>query len=126
MSDQTDAHWDQTVDILVVGSGNGGLTAALTNYEMGSKDVLVIEKAAKVGGTSATSGGGIWIPCNHYAEASGAEDSLDEAREYLRHTLEGEDIPAELVESYLVNGPKMLKFLHDRSQVRYESLAHYP
>ena len=55
MSDQTDAHWDQTVDILVVGSGNGGLTAALTNYEMGSKDVLVIEKAAKVGGTSATS-----------------------------------------------------------------------
>ena len=126
MVDHQDASWDHIVDVLVVGSGNGGLTAAVANHEMGSKDVLVIEKADKIGGTSATSGGGIWIPCNRYAQEAGAEDSLEEAREYLKHTLEGEDIPAELVESYLENGPKMVDFLHKCSHVRYESLDHYP
>ena len=60
--DHQDASWDHAVDVLVVGSGNGGLTAAVANHEMGSKDVLVIEKADKIGGTSATSGGGIWVP----------------------------------------------------------------
>ena len=55
-------NWDREVDVLVVGTGNGGLTAAVCNWEMGTKDVLIIEKQDKVGGTSATSGGGIWIP----------------------------------------------------------------
>ncbi len=126
MTDQKMQPWDHSVDVIVVGSGNGGLTAALSNYEMGSRDVLVIEKADKIGGTSATSGGGIWIPCSHYARECGAEDSLEEAREYLEHTLAGEDIPPELVDAYLANGPKMLQFLHDRTRVRYESLDHYP
>ncbi|NNL10844.1 MAG: FAD-binding protein [Pseudomonadales bacterium] len=124
--DQDAQAFDHSVVVLVVGTGNGGLTSAVCNYEMGSRDVLVIEKADKVGGTSATSGGGIWIPCSHYAKECGAEDSLQEAREYLRQTLEGEDVPPELVDAYLENGPKMLRFLHDRSQVRYESLDHYP
>lgn len=119
-------HWDRSVDVLVVGSGNGGLTAAIASYEMGSREVLVVEKAAKVGGTSAVSGGGIWIPCSHYAQECGAEDSLEDAREYLRGALAGEDIPEELIDNYLQNGPKMLRFLHDRTRVRYESLAHYP
>ena len=122
----TQSEWDFSVDVLVVGSGNGGLTAAICNYEMGSTDVLVIEKAAKVGGTSATSGGGIWVPCSRYAKAAGAEDSLDDARAYLKYTLEGEDVPWELVESYLVNGPKMLDFMHERTDMRYVSLEHYP
>ena len=100
--------WDRSVDLLVVGTGNGGLTAAVCNYEMGTKDILVIDKADKVGGTSSSSGGGIWVPCNHYAQEAGASDSLDEAREYLRQTLDGEDVPEELIESYLQNGPKML------------------
>ena len=51
-------NWDREVDVLVVGTGNGGLTAAVCNWEMGTKDVLIIEKQDKVGGTSATSGGG--------------------------------------------------------------------
>ena len=123
MSEQT---WDRSVELLVVGTGNGGLTAAVCNYEMGTKDVLVIEKANEVGGTSSSSGGGIWIPCSHYAQAAGAQDSLEEAREYLRQTLEGEDVPPELIDNYLENGPKMLRFLHDRTPVRYESLDHYP
>ena len=69
--------WDKTVDVVIVGSGNGGLTNALCNYEMGSKDLLVIEKTAQYGGTSAIGGGGVWIPCNHYAVAAGAEDNIE-------------------------------------------------
>ena len=64
----TESTWDREVDVLVVGTGNGGLTAAICNWELGTKNVLIIEKADKVGGTSATSGGGIWIPNNHYAK----------------------------------------------------------
>ena len=51
--------WDREVDVLVVGTGNGASTSALCNWEMGSKDILIVEKTDKVGGTSASSGGGI-------------------------------------------------------------------
>ena len=118
--------WDREVDVLVVGTGNGALTSALCNWEMGSKDLLIVEKTDKVGGTSASSGGGIWIPANHYAKACGAEDSIEDAKTYLMGTLFGEDVPEEMIDAYLENGPKMLKFLVDRTDVRYESLEHYP
>jgi len=118
--------WDREVDVLVVGTGNGGLTAAVCNWEMGTKDVLIIEKQDKVGGTSATSGGGIWIPNSHYAKEAGAEDNLQDAKAYLMNTLFGEDVPEEMIDIYLEKAPEMLKFLHDRTDVRYESLAEYP
>ncbi len=120
------AEFDREVDVLVVGTGNGGLTAAVCNWELGSKDVLIIEKADKVGGTSATSGGGIWIPVNHYAKEAGASDSPEDAKTYLTNTLFGEDVPEELIDTYIENAPKMLRFLHDKSDVRYISLEHYP
>ena len=119
-------NWDREVDVLVVGTGNGGLTAAVCNWEMGTKDVLIIEKQDKVGGTSATSGGGIWIPNSHYAKEVGAEDSPDAAKAYLMNTLFGEDVPEEMIDIYLEKAPEMLKYLHDRTDVRYESLAEYP
>jgi 3-oxosteroid 1-dehydrogenase len=121
-----DTPWDYSVDVLVVGSGNGAMTAALCNYEMGSKDVLVVEKADKYGGTSGVSGGGVWIPCNRYAKAAGADDSIDNAKQYLQHTLAGRDVPQELVDTYLDNGFKMVDFMHERTQMRYQTLAHYP
>jgi 3-oxosteroid 1-dehydrogenase len=111
---------------LVVGSGNGALTAALCAYELGVRDVLVIEKSPLYGGTSATSGGGIWIPCSRYARAAGATDSYEEALEYVRGSTPAGAVPPELQETYLREGPRMLDFLHERTRVRYESLAHYP
>ena len=121
-----DVKWDQEVDVLVVGTGNGALTAALCNWEMGTRDVLIIEKTDKVGGTSATSGGGIWIPVNHYAKACGAEDSPEDAKKYLMGTLFGEDVPEEMIDTYIEQSPRMLRFLADRTDVVYESLEHYP
>ena len=118
--------FDHEVDVLVVGSGNGALTAALCAHELGSRDVLVVEKGEKFGGTSAVSGGGVWIPCNRYAREAGAEDSAEDAREYLRQTIPSNDVPSEMLDAYLANGPKMLDFLHERTRVRYRTLAHYP
>ncbi len=118
--------WDKSVDVLVVGSGNGGLTAALCAHEMGAGDVLVIEKSGLYGGTSAISGGGVWIPNNRYAKAAGAEDSFDKAKTYLLNTTPAGQVPEALVDAYLVNGPKMIDFLHERSRVRYVTLEHYP
>ncbi len=118
--------WDKSVDVLVVGSGNGGLTTALCAHDMGVGEVLVIEKSGLYGGTSAISGGGVWIPNNRYAKAAGAEDSIDKARTYLLNTTPAGQVPEHLVDAYLVNGPKMIDFLHERSQVRYVTLEHYP
>ncbi len=125
MSEQANSQWDHSVDVVVVGSGNGAMTAALCCYEMGSKDVLVIEKADKFGGTSSLSGGGVWIPCSHYAFEAGANDSPEEAREYLRNTIP-DYVPGEMIDTYIAEGPKMLRFMHDRTQMRYESLGMYP
>jgi 3-oxosteroid 1-dehydrogenase len=112
--------------VLVVGSGNGGLTAALCSHEMGAGDVLVIEKSNLYGGTSAISGGGVWIPCNRYAREAGADDSFDRAKAYLLNTTPEGQVPEAMVDAYLKNGPEMIDFLHERTQVRYVTLEHYP
>lgn len=63
-------NYNTDYDLVVVGSGAGALTAAITAQAQGLR-VLVIEKTDKYGGTSALSGGGIWIPCNHHFKAKG-------------------------------------------------------
>jgi 3-oxosteroid 1-dehydrogenase len=118
--------WDYSFDVVVVGSGNGGMTAALCSYEMGTKDVLVIEKSNLYGGTSSISGGGVWIPCNRYARAAGADDSTAKARTYLRQLITEEEVPEYQLDAYLENGPKMVDFLHERTRMRYVTLEHYP
>ena len=118
--------WDDSYDVVVVGSGNGGMTAAVCTYEMGSKNVLVIEKSDLYGGTSSISGGGVWIPGNRYAREAGAEDSFDKAKKYLRQLISEEEVPEYQLDAFLENGPKMVDFLHERTQVRYVTLEHYP
>jgi len=118
--------WDYSFDVVVVGSGNGGMTAALCSYEMGVKDVVVIEKSDLYGGTSSISGGGVWIPCNRYAQAAGAEDSVEKAKTYLRQLITEEEVPEYQLDAYLENGSKMVDFMHQRTRARYVTLEHYP
>ncbi len=125
MQDQK-TQWDHTADVVVVGSGNGALTAALCCYDMGARNVLIIEKADQYGGSSSISGGGVWIPCSHYAREAGADDNLEDALKYLQATIPPEASSEEMLRTYLVNGPKMLRFMHDRTHMRYESLGQYP
>ena len=118
--------FDETFDVLVVGSGCGGLTAALTADIASPSKVLVVEKSHLLGGTSATSGGVIWIPDNHLAKEKGANDSISEAKEYLKATIPADEFNEPLIDAYLDQGPKMVKFMEDNTDAKYTSLEHYP
>ncbi|MDB9813296.1 FAD-binding protein [Gammaproteobacteria bacterium] len=117
--------WDYEFDVVVVGSGNGALTAALCSHDGGAK-TLVIEKSSQFGGTSATSGGGVWIPNNRYAKAENVDDSDQEARNYINSVSPEGMIKEELIETYISEGPRMIDYLHENSQVKYRNLPHYP
>ena len=108
--------FDKKVDVLVVGTGCGGLTAALTASISGSTEVLVIEKYELIGGTSATSGGVIWIPDNHHSRSLNIEDSQAEAKEYLKATIPEEEFNEPLIDAYLAQGPEMVRDLEENTQ----------
>ncbi|MFT4054039.1 MAG: FAD-dependent oxidoreductase [Novosphingobium sp.] len=115
--------WDHTVDVLVIGSGAGGLAAALSAAQ-GHADVLVVEKGDKWGGTSATSGGGIWIAASSPALAAGHQDSVEEAFGYVR-LQSAPNVPDSLIRGYLEGAVKMLDWLHASTPVRYDPMP-YP
>ncbi len=93
-------------DVIVIGSGAAGMTAALRAKELGL-DVLIVEKARKFGGTSATSGGVAWIP-NH--GLAGSDDTRDEALKYLDAVTEG-PLQRDRLEAFVDMGREMLAFL---------------
>jgi 3-oxosteroid 1-dehydrogenase len=113
---------DKEIDILVVGSGAGGLLAAIAAADR-QADVLVIEKSDEYGGTSATSGGGIWIPNSHLAAAAGQQDTPEDAFAYIR-SLSAPNVPDENIHAYIRWAPLMLRFVHDHTPVRYASLPY--
>ncbi|WP_431483626.1 FAD-dependent oxidoreductase [Pseudomonas solani] len=115
--------WDESCDVLVVGSGAGAMTAALRAHDLGSR-VLVIEKSDRYGGTSAVSGGGIWVPCNHRIAALGGEDSAAEAIAYIRAVTHGE-IDDGRIEAYVEQGHQVVRYLEENSHVRFEAQPHY-
>jgi len=104
-------------DLLVVGSGAAGLSAAIAARHHGL-EVVVLEKAAQFGGTTALSGGAVWIPCNSFAQRDGIPDSLDAARRYLEAEA-GAYFDAEHVDSYLATGPRMVEFFDRYSAVKF-------
>ena len=95
--------WDHEVDLLVVGSGNGAMTGAICSHDMGVRSILMIEKGSRFGGTSALSGGGVWAPGNRYARQADAQDSYEEALEYLEHTIPSDQVPRPMLTTYLQN-----------------------
>jgi len=108
-------------DVLVVGSGAGGLSAAVTAAKRGL-EVVVAEKAPLFGGTTARSGGWLWIP-NHPMQASiGVKDSLDDASTYLLHEA-GEHYDPERVNAFLTAGPRMVEFFTRETAVQFDPSA---
>jgi len=114
---------DVDCDLLVVGSGASGLTAALVAADAGAK-VLIIEKGHLFGGTSATSGGTIWIPNNHLIAPAGGEDSSEDARRYIT-ALAGEYSSAERIDAFIEHAPKMFRYLDECTDVKFETLPRY-
>ncbi len=110
-------------DILIVGSGAGALAAAVTAAH-GGASVLVVEKSDVYGGTSAMSGGGIWIPNSLNAKKLGKEDSAEDAVLYMK-TVIGDQVAESRIRSFVDAAPKMLQFLQENSHLRYEAYP-YP
>lgn len=96
----------ETYDVVVIGSGAAGATTALRAVELGLS-VLIVEKAHKYGGTSATSGGVMWIP-NHQLVPS--DDSRDSSMAYINHLLRSE-VQRDRLDAYVDQAPQMAGFL---------------
>jgi len=114
--------WDHEVDVVVLGSGGAGLTAALAAVVAGAS-VEVYEKAATVGGTTAVSGGIVWIPA-HNRSPDGDLTPAD-ALKYLRAQSLG-SMDDELVETFVRTGPAMLDFIEAHSGLHFEIATGFP
>lgn len=104
--------WDSTVDFVIVGSGGGGMAAALAAADAGAS-ALVLEKQDKIGGSTAMSGGILWIPDNPVMRAAGVPDSIDDAMAHFEAVV-GDVGPASSSarrQSFLAAGPEMVTFL---------------
>lgn len=110
----------QIYDVVVLGSGGAGLVAALAAASKGMT-VGVLERSPLIGGTTAISGGGIWIPNNHVMEASGFMDKEADAHIYLDRLTHGETSP-DLLRQFVKSGPEMLRFLETHSDLRFFSV----
>ena len=104
-------------DVLVAGSGAGGLAAAITAAQRGL-DVIVTEKEPLFGGTTAYSAGGIWIPCSSHAQRAGVSDSADEALRYLEQEVGGQ-LDRAKARAYLATCAEMLDFIERYTGVRF-------
>ncbi len=108
------------VDVIVVGSGAAGLAAALKSSVQGL-EVLILEKSEWLGGTSAMSGGGTWIPANHHMLAAGLDDDPQQASTYLQATAPaGWDRETALLQTFASAAAPMLEFLERFTPLRFE------
>ncbi|WGD51215.1 FAD-dependent oxidoreductase [Bradyrhizobium sp. CB1650] len=114
---------DCETDVLVIGSGAAGLSAALYAAKAGLR-VTVCEKSGRLGGTTALSNGMIWVPCSMQARAAKIDDSIVNAKIYLQHEL-GNYYRPEFVDAYLEDGPTALASLENGSEVKF-TLASAP
>ena len=122
----SDTHtWDLEADVVVLGSGGAALTAAIAAHDFGAKEVVILEKSGMVGGTTAMSGGMLWIPGNHLQTEAGIEDSDEDVVTYLDSLAPGALDPDTLW-AFMQGGPEMIRFLTDKTPVRLRPFAEFP
>jgi succinate dehydrogenase/fumarate reductase flavoprotein subunit len=112
---------ERQCDVLVIGSGAGGLSAAVTARHQGL-EVIVAEKEPLFGGTTALSGGWLWIPGHPMQKQIGVEDSIEDASTYLLHEA-GEHFDPGRVNAFLTQGPRMVEFFMRNTVVSFDPSA---
>ncbi|MFK5979279.1 MAG: FAD-dependent oxidoreductase [Rhizobiaceae bacterium] len=108
----------EDVDVLVIGSGAGGLATAVAAAHQ-RLSVIVAEKEPVFGGTTARSGGWMWIPNNGPAKRAGFDDSVEKATTYLKHET-GEHYDAKRIDAFLEMGPRAIEFFEDNTELQFD------
>jgi len=121
--DSGDEQLPSVVDVVVVGAGGAGMTAALAAADRGLATIL-IEKSGYFGGSTARSGGGVWIPNNHALVEAGQADDPELSRTYL-DAIVGDVVPKVRRDVYLERGPEALDFICARTPLRFTWVPHY-
>ncbi|MGZ4517793.1 MAG: FAD-binding protein [Mycobacteriaceae bacterium] len=116
----TESLWAEECDVLVVGSGGGALVGAYVAGHEGLA-VTVVEATDKFGGTTAYSGGGMWLPCNAVLRRAGDDDTMEAARSYFRAVV-GDRTPRELQDAFLDNGAPLIDYLERDEHFAFEVL----
>ena len=116
--------WAIEADVVIVGTGAAGLTAALVAHDAGAK-VVILEKALKVGGTTAVSGGVVWVPNNHHMAEVGVADSREEALTYVTRLADGRSDQA-LIGTFIDTAPAMLRFVEQAAGFQFSAIKRYP
>ena len=115
MNTRTTDNWDYEVDVLILGAGAAGMTAAIVSRNEGLTP-LILEKTDQVGGTSAWSVGMMWFAASTPMQAAGFKDSLDNARKYFAATV-GDSVDRTLQEAYISRGRVALDYLLKHSEL---------
>ncbi|MFE7243092.1 FAD-dependent oxidoreductase [Streptomyces sp. NPDC057580] len=105
------------VDVVVLGSGAAGLMTALCAADQGLH-VAVLESSARLGGTSAVSGGMLWVPCNKHMGSLGVEDSPEEALAYLRALTLG-TVDEGRLSAFISTAPRVIDYLEEATTARF-------
>lgn len=109
-------------DVIVVGSGAAGLCAAAVAASQ-SQAVLLVESASQIGGTTAISGGMVWVPANYKMQEVGLDDSSEAARRYLQHTVTDSD---ERMEAFLATSDQAIRYLEQHTSLKLRPVKRYP
>lgn len=112
--------WDQVVDVVVLGSGAAGLAAATLAAD-GGAEVLVLERAPLIGGTTGVSGGMPWVPMNRHMAEVGVSDSREEALSYIRRLTLGREPDSELLATYVDEAPRAIDYLEEHTPLRFSA-----
>jgi len=116
--------WDHALDVLVVGSGAGAMTAASRAKDNGA-DVLVVEKTNQYGGTSAMSGGVVWLPASPTIAEAGGKDSPESALNYLRSVVNDPQLEDHL-KTYVTKAAALAAYVNTHTRLRLKPMPRYP